>query len=291
MLSYQHAYHAGNFADVQKHLTLYAVVDYLLRKKTAITYIDTHAGRGLYPLSTKETQQLQEYREGIWPLWQASEQLTDPLLRSWLATLRTAQPYVSEFDHSELSHSEFTHYPGSPWWLSQPLREQDRLTLFELHPGEHEHLSTQSLPSQAQRIYGDGLAGLSALVPVATPRLCVLIDPSYERKVEYQEVVDAVSYSHAKARHAVLLVWYPLLPAGNHHTLLDGLRESGIRKIWCSELQRFIPNENSHGMYGSGMLVINPPWGLDERLAAAMANFTPLLGSESRYRSEWLVGE
>ncbi|WP_083007812.1 23S rRNA (adenine(2030)-N(6))-methyltransferase RlmJ [Halomonas sp. GT] len=281
MLSYQHAYHAGNFADVQKHLTLYAVVDYLLRKKSAITYIDTHAGRGLYPLNTKETQRLQEYREGIWPLWQASEQLTDPLLSSWLTMLGAAQPHASEL----------THYPGSPWWLSQPLREQDRLTLFELHPGEHEHLSTQSLPLQAQRIYGDGLAGLSGLVPVATPRLCVLIDPSYERKAEYQEVVDAAAYSLAKVRHAVLLVWYPLLPAGNHHTLLNGLRESGIRKIWRSELQRYTPNEQSHGMYGSGMLVINPPWGLDERLAAAMTHITPLLGPNSDYRSEWLVGE
>ncbi len=128
-------------------------------------------------------------------------------------------------------------------------------------------------------------------MPVTTPRLCVLIDPSYERKAEYQEVVDAVTYSLAKVRHAVLLVWYPLLPAGNHHTLLNGLRESGIRKIWRSELHRHTPNEQSHGMYGSGMLVINPPWGLDERLAAAMANITPLLGSESDYRSEWLVGE
>jgi len=281
MLSYQHAYHAGNFADVQKHLTLYAVVDYLLRKKTAITYIDTHAGRGLYPLNTKETQRLQEYREGIWPLWKASEQLTDPLLRSWLTTLLTAQPHASEL----------THYPGSPWWLSQPLREQDRLTLFELHPGEHEHLSSQLLSPQAQRIYGDGLAGLSTLIPVATPRLCVLIDPSYERKAEYLEVVDAVTYSLAKARHAVLLVWYPLLPAGHHHSLLDGLKESGIRKIWRSELQRHAPSEQSHGMYGSGMLVTNPPWGLDERLAAAMAQITPLLGSDSDYRSEWLVGE
>ncbi|WP_301585432.1 23S rRNA (adenine(2030)-N(6))-methyltransferase RlmJ [Halomonas alkaliantarctica] len=281
MLSYQHAYHAGNFADVQKHLTLYAVAEYLLRKKTAITYVDTHAGRGLYPLNTKETQRLQEYREGIWPLWQARGQLTDPLLNSWLTTLGTAQPYASEL----------THYPGSPWWLSQPLREQDRLTLFELHPGEHEHLSAQSLPPQAQRIYGDGLAGLSGLVPVATPRLCVLIDPSYERKAEYLEVVDAVAYSLAKVRHAVLLVWYPLLPAGNHHSLLNGLRESGIRKIWRSELQRYTPNEQSHGMYGSGMLVINPPWGLDERLAAAMGHLTPLLGADSDYRSEWLVGE
>ena len=91
MLSYQHAYHAGNFADVHKHLTLYAVIDYLLRKKTAITYIDTHAGRGLYPLNAQETQRLQEYREGIGPLWQARNELNDPLLIEWQAAIASAQ--------------------------------------------------------------------------------------------------------------------------------------------------------------------------------------------------------
>lgn len=281
MLSYQHAYHAGNFADVHKHLTLYAVIDYLLRKKTAITYVDTHAGRGLYPLATKETQRLQEYREGVWPLWQARRELKNPLLEAWLKALVSAQP----------KGDELTHYPGSPWWLSQPLREQDRLKLYELHPGEHEHLNGQALPKQAQRIYGDGLAGLRKLVPVATPRLCALIDPSYELKTEYQDVAEAAVYTMEKARHAVLMIWYPLLPAGHHHTLLTGLEESGIRKIWRSELQLRQPNAQSHGMYGSGMLVINPPWGLNEHLAAAMAQMLPLLGAESRYHCEWLVGE
>lgn len=281
MLSYQHAYHAGNFADVHKHLTLYAVIDYLLRKKTSITYVDTHAGRGLYPLATKETQRLQEYRTGIWPLWQARHQLNNPLLEAWIEVLLNAQP----------QQGELTHYPGSPWWLSRVLREQDRLRLFELHPGEHEHLNGQAFPKQAQRFHGDGLAGLISLVPVATPRLCVLIDPSYERKTEYLDVVETVVHTMGKVRHSVVMIWYPLLPAGHHHTLLTGLQASGIRKIWRSELQLREPNEQSHGMYGSGMLVVNPPWGLDEHLAAAMAQITPLLGAQSSYHGEWLVGE
>ena len=281
MLSYQHAYHAGNFADVHKHLTLYAVTDYLLRKKTPITYIDTHAGRGLYPLATKETQRLQEYREGIWPLWQKREQLTDALLGSWLNAIVGAQP----------DHNELTLYPGSPWWLSQPLREQDRLCLFELHPGEHQHLNSQAFPVQAKRVYGDGLAGVRAMLPVATPRVCVLIDPSFERKVEYQEVADTAIQVLEKARHAVMMIWYPLLPAGHHQMLLDVLQASGIRKIWRSELLLREPGEQARGMFGSGMLVINPPWGLDKRLDAAMAEITPLLGADSRYQADWWVGE
>lgn len=281
MLSYQHAYHAGNFADVHKHLTLYTVVDYLLRKKTPVTYIDTHAGRGLYPLATKETQRLQEYREGIWPLWHEREVLTDPLLCDWLKAVTSVQP----------NSNALTHYPGSPWWLSQSLREHDKLRLFELHPGEHEHLNTQSLPPQAKRIYGDGLAGLTAMLPVSTPRLCVLIDPSFERKAEYQEVVDTAVYTLEKARHATLLIWYPLLPAGHHHVLLDGLKASGIRKIWRSELLLRAPGKQTHGMYGSGMLVVNPPWGLDERLKTAMAEVTRCLGSESHFDALWWVEE
>lgn len=281
MLSYQHAYHAGNFADVHKHLTLYAVIDYLLRKKTAITYVDTHAGRGLYPLNAQETQRLQEYRLGIWPVWQARAEFSGELLKAWQAALTSAQP----------GSESLTHYPGSPWWLCHSLREQDHLRLFELHPGEHEQLSTQGLPPHAQRVFGDGLSGLKAMLPATSPRLCVLIDPSYERKVEYQEVAETVAYTLEKARHGVVLIWYPLLPAGHHHTLLSSLAESGIRKIWRSELLRREPGEQAHGMFGSGMLVINPPWGLDNRLAAAMAEITPLLGADSRYQADWWVGE
>lgn len=281
MLSYQHAYHAGNFADVHKHLTLYAVMEYLLRKRTAITYVDTHAGRGLYPLNAQETQRLQEYREGIWPVWQARAGVRDWLLNAWQAALSSAQPVPEAL----------THYPGSPWWLSYFLREQDQLRLFELHPGEHEQLSIQGLSPHAQRVFGDGLKGLTAMLPVTSPRLCVLIDPSYERKVEYQEVAETVAYTLDKARHGVVLIWYPLLPAGHHRTLLSSLKESGIRKIWRSELLLREPGEQAHGMFGSGMLVINPPWGLDERLAAAMTEITPLFAAKSRYQAEWWVGE
>ncbi|MCH4811250.1 23S rRNA (adenine(2030)-N(6))-methyltransferase RlmJ [Vreelandella neptunia] len=281
MLSYQHAYHAGNFADVHKHLTLYAVIDYLLRKKTAITYVDTHAGRGLYPLEAPETQRLQEYREGIWPLWQARAGLNDPLLNAWKEALTSAQK----------APASLTHYPGSPWWLSHSLREQDQLRLFELHPGEHEQLSAQGLSPRAQRVFGDGLAGLEAMLPAITPRICVLIDPSYERKVEYQEVADTVVYTHEKARHGVVLIWYPLLPSDHHLTLLTALKESGVRKIWRSELLLREPGEQAHGMFGSGMLVINPPWGLDQRIAAAMEEITPLLGTDTRYQAEWWVRE
>jgi len=282
MLSYQHAYHAGNFADVHKHITLFAVIDHLLRKESPVTYIDTHAGRGLYPLSAEETARLGEYREGISRLWQAREHLVgDTLLADWLAAVGRVQARGDRLDH----------YPGSPWWLSDRLRAEDRLALFELHPGEHGHLSQQALPANAQRIYGDGLQGLLKRLPVSTPRLCVLVDPSYERKTEYGEVAETLLEAMRKARHAVVLVWYPLLPTGRHSELLEGLRQGGLRKIWRSELRLRKLQEGERGMIGSGMLVINPPWGLDSRLEAAMQHVTPLLGTSCHHRGDWWVGE
>ncbi|MFG6138963.1 23S rRNA (adenine(2030)-N(6))-methyltransferase RlmJ [Halomonas sp. B23F22_10] len=281
MLSYQHAYHAGNFADVHKHLTLYAVVDHLLRKKSSITYVDTHAGRGLYPLAAAETARLQEYQEGVARLWAKRAGLSEasPLLGDWLAAIAEVQ-----------QGGGLDHYPGSPWWLSHRLREQDRLRLFELHPGEHGHLADQALPQAVKRIQGDGLAGLLKALPVKTPRLCVLIDPSYERKAEYDEVADTVLSAMRKARHGVVMIWYPMLPAGRHQALLEGLRDGGLRKIWRSELTLGDPGEG-HGMYGSGMLVVNPPWGLDERINEAMAALLPLWGPTARHRGDWWVGE
>jgi 23S rRNA (adenine2030-N6)-methyltransferase len=119
----------------------------------------------------------------------------------------------------------------------------------------------------------------------------VLIDPSFERKEEYKEVAEAVRFTLAKARHAIVLVWYPLLPAGHHHALADNLAASGIRNIWRSELAQRPAGSATHGMYGSGMLVINPPWGVDATLSAVFAEIAPLLGEQCHHRARWLVGE
>nr|WP_297457700.1 23S rRNA (adenine(2030)-N(6))-methyltransferase RlmJ [uncultured Halomonas sp.] len=284
MLAYQHAYHAGNFADVHKHLTLFCARQHLLRKESPVTYIDTHAGRGRYPLAGAETQKLKEYQQGVVPLWQARAALSgsDPLLEAWFATLQRAQAGDGR---------QLTHYPGSPWWLADGLRDHDRLALYELHPGEHRHLEAQTLPSNARRIHGDGLAGLRGMLPVPTPRLCALIDPSYERKTEYAEVAETLAFVARKARHATLLVWYPLLPAERHRVLLDETRRAGVRKLWRSELQRHARGIDEHGMYGSGMLLLNPPWGLAQALDDALQALLPCLGKQAAHRSDWWVEE
>lgn len=282
MLAYQHAYHAGNFADVHKHLGLRQLVQAMMKKSSAISFVDTHAGRGLYPLAAPETQQLGEYRQGVERLWQRRRGIpADSPVGEWLAALATLQP-----------GAELSRYPGSPWWLGSALRSQDRLTLFELHPGEHQHLTDQALStdSAVQRRHEDGLKGLAKGVPVSTPRLCVLIDPSYERKAEYEEVAETLRQVVRKVRHAVVLVWYPLLPAGRHQTMLATLREAGIPKLWRSELQIREPIAD-RGMYGSGLLMLNPPWQLDRELDRAFSTLAPMLADGARHHGEWWTTE
>lgn len=282
MLAYQHAYHAGNFADVHKHLGLFRLVQALERKASAISFVDTHAGRGIYPLAATETQKLGEYRQGVERVWQCRHRFeASSPLGDWVQRLATLQ-----------NGAELGCYPGSPWWLGEALRPQDRLTLFELHPGEHRFLAEQRLADRAgiYRRQADGLAGLRKLVPVSTPRLCVLIDPSYERKAEYQEVVETLCQVMRKVRHAVVLVWYPLLPAGRHQTMLANLRAAGIPKLWRSELTLREPAAE-RGMYGSGLLLLNPPWQLDQELDQAFGELAPMLAEGASHRSEWWVGE
>ncbi|SDW94594.1 23S rRNA (adenine2030-N6)-methyltransferase [Aidingimonas halophila] len=284
MLSYQHAFHVGNMADVHKHLALHAVIQHMHRKASAVTYIDTHAGRGLYPLDAPETRKLAEYRQGVELLWkQQGEVSKNSLLKTWLASMAPLQQMGGD--------GGMTHYPGSPWWLVQGLRAQDRLHLYELHPGEHAHLGDQPLPDNAQRHHDDGLKGILRLMPVDTPRVCALIDPSYERKGEYVEVAETLHRLSRKARHAIALVWYPLLPAGHHHELLDRLRDTGMRKLWRSQLYWRSPETEARGMYGSGLLVFNPPWGLDARLDESLGIMLSCLPEEAGYQADWWVGE
>lgn len=283
MLSYQHAYHAGSFADVHKHLALFGLLGALQAKDSAITLVDTHAGRGLYPLAERMTQQNGEYRDGIQKLWDRRAAFgDDTLLGEWLSCLARLQ-----------KSERLQVYPGSPWWFGAVQRKQDLLSLFELHPGEHQALDTQQPMAQKQirRIHGDGLAGLVKMQPVATPRLCVLIDPSYELKTEYREIVKTFKAVVKKTRHAVLAVWYPLLPAARHVAMLDTLARAGIPKIWQSEFIHHAPAKGDHGMYGSGLLLLNPPWQLDRTLDTAFAELADVFGKDARHDSRWLSGE
>lgn len=298
MLSYQHGYHAGNAADVHKHLTLIEVTQYLLKKTSAIHFFDTHAGKGLYDLTDSQAQKKAEYKDGVLRALRYQEHLTAPAWQHFFSVLQYFQS------------NSLDYYPGSPLWVSSLKRKQDRHTVFELHPGEHAALSRdkalhEAVVSNPQQlpplpfqdlgfvVKGDGLKGVLNALPPKTPRLTVLIDPAYERMEEYTDVVATVQGILKKCRHAVILVWYPLLPSAKHKPFLEQLKHTDVPSL-NSVLQYQTPSEK-WGMYGSGMLVFNPPWSLQQQLTDALQPFADQWRAETgapveHHIQEWSLG-
>ena len=254
MLSYQHAYHAGNAADVHKHALLAAALAYLVRKDKALTYIETHAGRGLYDLASAAAARTGEAAAGVGRL---------------LGRLPAEHPYVAVVTRLREERGPDA-YPGSPLVAARLLRRFDRIELAELHPAEHAAL-LEALPAGPNlRIHRrDGLEMANALVPPDPRRGLILIDPSWEVREDYARMAALLPRLHRKWGVGVLMLWYPILADRRHAPMLRALREA-LPEAMVHEL-RFAPARAGHGMVGSGMVVVNPPWGLDATTAALTA--------------------
>lgn len=255
MLSYQHSYHAGNMADVHKHALLAAMLDYLTAKDKPLTYIETHAGRGLYRLDAAEALKTGEAALGIGRLEVAFPE--DHPYRLRLAEVR--RRFGAET------------YPGSPLLAALSLRAGDRMHLAELHPREYEALVGVMAPFPAQVRREDGLAMALALCPPTPRRGIVLIDPSYEVKEDYVTVPRVVAALRRKWNVGILSVWYPILADARHATMLAVLAEAdpdGLRHEVA-----FGPAREGHRMVGSGMFVVNPPYGVEAEAARLSAIF------------------
>lgn len=257
MLSYQHAYHAGNAADVHKHSLLAVALNYLTKKDKALSYIETHAGRGLYDLTDAAAQKTGEAAQGV---------------------ARMLQSFPRDHDYVEmLGTFRATHgpdaYPGSPLIAAQLLRRFDRIDLAELHPAEHDAL-IQTMPvSPNTRIHKrDGLEMAKALTPPDPRRGLMLIDPSWEVRDDYARLATLLPLLHRKWGVGILMMWYPLLADRRHAPMTRALREA-IPDIMIHEV-RFPPARDGHGMVGSGLAVVNPPWGLDREAARLTEIFT-----------------
>ena len=278
MLSYLHAFHAGNFADVQKHAVQVLTLTMLQAKPSPIACFDTHAGSAIYDLNSERARKTSEADTGIQKLWQRRRELASG---DWQAILETLDDMSGGGDRLD-------RYPGSPEWFRRYLRDQDTLTVFELHPAETQSLAAWA-PRSVKVCQEDGLKGLLRQLPPRQPRLLVLTDPSYEVKSEYQAVADTVIRAWQKCRHGVFLIWYPILPEQPHRKLLDTLSGSPVRKILKSELM--LSNPPARGMVGSGMLMVNPPWGLDRRLDAMLGKLSATSSLDAQHRLDWLVPE
>ncbi|WP_417501699.1 23S rRNA (adenine(2030)-N(6))-methyltransferase RlmJ [Marinobacter sp.] len=279
MLSYLHAFHAGNFADVQKHGALTLAISMMQAKSSAIACFDTHAGSAIYDLKSERARKTSEADAGVQKLWASRSAL---ISEDW-------QPVISVLSRFNAGEGQLTVYPGSPAWFRRFLRPGDSLTAFELHPTESGQLADWAANQKVRVVHDDGLKGLLKQLPPAQPRLMALIDPSYEIKSDYSDVATTLHKAFHKCRHGVYLVWYPILTSGLHTTLKQAVKDSPLRKVWCSEVHLKSPPER--GMTGSGMLVVNPPWGFEERFSAMIADIAgeSVLGLSHEY--SWLVPE
>lgn len=253
MLSYQHAYHAGGPADLHKHLVLAGLLARLTEKVRPISYLETHAGRGLYDLASPAALKTGEAARGIGRLAPGP---AHPLSRALVAVR---------------GRHGATAYPGSPSIAATLLRPRDRIVLAELHPVEHDALR-RVLGDRAEIHRRDGAEMALALAPLTPRRGLVLVDPSFEIKTEYRATARLVRQLAAKWPEATVMVWYPLLPEARHRGLRDGLE--GLPLV-IDEVG-FVPAP-ARGMSGSGLALVNPPYGIADVIAAARAEAAPLL--------------
>lgn len=259
MLSYRHAFHAGNHADVLKHFVLIEVLRYMNRKDKPWWYIDTHAGAGCYALESEQAGKNAEFAGGIGKLWQR-EDVPDALV-----------PYleaVAQFN----PHRHLTFYPGSPALAMTQLREQDRMRLFELHPGDAELLA-RTFERDGDRVIvrkADGFNALRGLLPPPTRRAVVLVDPPYEVKEDYRRVAQTVADALKRFPGGTFLVWYPMLVRSDARQLPERLAELGAESWLDVRLVVRKPPRDGFGMFGSGLFVFNPPWVLPETLEGVL---------------------
>ncbi|MDT3585555.1 23S rRNA (adenine(2030)-N(6))-methyltransferase RlmJ [Cronobacter sakazakii] len=257
MLSYRHSFHAGNHADVLKHTVQSLIIESLKEKEKPFLYLDTHAGAGRYLLSGEHAERTGEYLEGIARIWQRDD------LPAELA------PYISAVSHFNRS-GQLRYYPGSPLIARQLLRPQDSLQLTELHPSDFPLLRGEFQKDERARVErADGYQQLKSKLPAASRRGLILIDPPYEIKTDYQAVVQGISEGYKRFATGVYALWYPVVLRNQIKRMMNDLEATGIRRILQIELA-VRPDSDQRGMTASGMIVINPPWKLEQQMATLL---------------------
>ncbi len=282
-MNYRHIYHAGNFADVVKHAILSRIVDYLKRKDKAFRVIDTHAGIGLYDLTSEAAQKTGEWRGGIGRVIAADlEPAAAALLAPYLDAVRAFNP-----------DGGVRHYPGSPRIVRHLLRERDRLTAVELHPVDAEALKQEFAGDVQTRVIElDGWLALGAQLPPKEKRGLVLIDPPFEEQGEFERIAAKLARAHRRWPGGVYAVWYPIKDREAAARFRDGFRDGHIAKVldvWMTVRGAAdVPR-----LDGTGLLIVNPPFPLAGELAIMLPALARLLadGPGAAWHVEDLAGE
>ncbi|MGP1368852.1 MAG: 23S rRNA (adenine(2030)-N(6))-methyltransferase RlmJ [Treponema sp.] len=289
MFGYVHDFHAGNHGDVLKHAVLTLILEYLNRKDKPYTFFDTHAGSGVYNLSNERSAKTGECVNGVLRLREfyaaCAEKIPEAL-----------KPYITE-----LERYDGGIYPGSPRIEADFMRSKDKLILSELHPAAYKTLCSAVTENLASIHFRDGWEMLGALTPPKTNRGAALIDPSYEIESDYAAAAETVIKVHRKWRSGIIILWYPLL--SYKIKIIENMKDRIIRAVksfntaaeilnaeLCvnsSDSHKEVPlndldKNNAPRMYGSGLLIINSPWKLDESLRGILPFLADCLGIEKK---------
>lgn len=289
MLSYLHAYHAGNHADVLKHMILSEVIRYMEKKEKPFSFYDTHSGSGVYKIKDERAQKTGEVNSGILRLCEKSFELQNP------------EPLISDYISCVNEYLKKGEYPGSPFIESDLLRKEDFLFLSELHPTEFENLKNNINQKRKNKENccsvsfnkRNGFEMLESLTPPKTKRGCVLIDPSYEELSDYSDVADVVLKCFKKWTGGVFMIWYPLLAyrMSTIENMIERITE-GVHLISpntdVNDFRLCIASEDAHEetslaenssprLFGSGMLVVNTPWTLPDKMKKVLPVLEELL--------------
>lgn len=271
-MNYRHVYHAGNFADVVKHVVLTRILEYLKRKPGAFRVIDTHAGVGLYDLSSEEAQKTGEWREGIGRL--LSAKLPEPV-----AAL--IEPYLEAVRAFNVGHP-FRYYPGSPVLTKHLLRGPDRLTAIELHPADHFALKARFAGDWQVRVLElDGWLALGAHVPPKEKRGLVIVDPPFEKEGEFERLVEGLRKAHRRWPGGTYALWYPIKDFAAAERFREALRDSEIPKVLDVVLEIRLPSREPR-LDGTGMIVVNPPFVLADEMAALLPALHDVLAEDGK---------
>lgn len=268
-MNYRHGYHAGNFADVIKHIALVAILLHLKKKDVAFSVVDSHAGRGIYDLAGPEAAKTGEGEAGIGRLRDLSGAMPEALA-TYLSSAREAP----------------TLYPGSPLIAARLLRPQDRLAAIEKHPEEFAVLKAVLVPYRnAQAEEGDGYSRTVKLLPPPSRRGLVLLDPPFESPEEFSLLAQTVREAWRKFATGVYLIWYPVKSQAEANSFVGEVLAAGMEKV----LEIQIAIEAPEGKLArAGLLVINPPYGLEAVLQQAAALVAPRL--EATVTTRWRAG-
>ena len=281
MFSDRHAFHAGNHADVLKHLVQVAVLRHMVQKDTAFSVIDTHAGAGVYRLDQEQALTSSEYLEGVAKVAAASDSAPE-LVAHYLNAVAALNP-----------DGTLRHYPGSPWITVQHLREQDRLKLIEVHPTDarllDRNVAELQRGKQVEVLRRNGFEGVKALLPPPSRRGVVLIDPSYELKTDYADVLATVTEGLRRFATGTFVVWYPVIARPEAHALPRKLKalaqqlgKPSLHATLSVGSEAATPTraavQGKTPLRASGMFLINPPHTLKAGLKEALPWLEQVLG-------------